>query len=134
MGLCQLHYTAARAEEHRQLARCICLCDFIRKQTSRTCVAVVAGCLFRRFLRDIGHPHSTAAILLRRCCLQAASQRPHTHFPITQSAFRPQPKPPTALIVLLVAIAAVIRPASTCNWDLSCNSATTPFYFQLSAQ
>ena len=34
--MCQLHYTVARAEEHRQLARCICLCDFTRKQTSRT--------------------------------------------------------------------------------------------------
>ena len=126
-----------REKEQRSTASSLgasaCAISLASKQ-AEPCVAVVAGCLLRRLFRATSHPHSTAAILLRRCCLQAASQRPHTHFAITQPAFRPQPKPPTALFALLVAIAAVKRPTSTCNWDLSCNSATTPFYFQLSAQ
>ena len=70
--------------------------------------------LLAAFSAVFSAPPATPIPLGLFCCVtsafKAASQRPDTHFPITQRAFRPQYKPPTALFVLLVAIAAVKRP------------------------
>ena len=90
--------------------------------------------LLAAFSAVFSAPPATPIPLRLFCCVtsafKAASQRPDTHFAIIQRAFRPQSKPHPALFVLLVAIAAVKRPASTSNWDLSPISAASPLYYR----